>query len=106
VSGWGVTFEGGVTARELLMAEAPVIDLDRCQELYEGDLLSSEMCAGFEDGSFDACEGDTGTGLVHNGTLVGVAAWGNTCGQPGRPGIYSNAAKYTDWILLKLSSKK
>jgi secreted trypsin-like serine protease len=98
VAGWGLTTAGGFPADVLMKADVPVIDFDECSTLYEGDLRTYEICAGTADGAMDACEGDDGGALVHNGTLVGVATFGNSCGVPGKPGIYTDAAMYTDWI--------
>lgn len=98
VAGWGYTNPGGTTSDVLLKADVPIIEYQTCQRIYKGKLLPNEICAGTEANLMDACEGDDGAPLVYNGTLIGIATWGNTCGGFGQPGIYTNAAKYTDWI--------
>jgi trypsin len=96
VAGWGLTKPGGVTSGVLMKADVPVFDYDECQSLYNGAVLFNEICAGTIENVMDSCEGDDGGALVYNGTLIGVTTWGNTCGS--YPGIYTNAARYTDWI--------
>jgi len=99
VSGWGLIEVYGLTPGPLLKADVPIIDYDECSALYGGDLFPNEICAGTAENLIAACEGDTGGALVYNGTLVGILSYGNSCGVPDRPGRYTNAARYTDWIL-------
>jgi trypsin len=98
MAGWGFTTPGGITSSVLLKADVPIIDYAECQNLYDGTILPSEICAGTAENSMDACGGDDGGALVYNGTLIGIATYGNTCGVAGQPGIYTDAARYTDWI--------
>lgn len=58
---------------------------------------------GTEDGSIDACKGDSGGPLVcqdvNNVTYVwGIVSWGENCGKPEFPGVYTRVANYFDWI--------
>lgn len=65
-----------------------------------------EMCfslSGTSDGSIDACKGDSGGPLVckdvNNVTYVwGIVSWGENCGKPEFPGVYTRVASYFDWI--------
>ena len=58
------------------------------------------LCAG--GGEQDACQGDSGgpmTVLTERGTrLAGIVSAGIGCGSPGIPGIYTNVARYLEWI--------
>jgi secreted trypsin-like serine protease len=100
VSGWGATQFSGFNSEVLLKADVPVIDYDECQKLHQGELHPNEICAGPQDNSMDSCLDDDGGALVYNGTLIGIATFANSCGSDGVPGVYTNAAKYTNWIKL------
>jgi len=64
----------------------------------------SMMCAGYEEGGKDSCDGDSGGPLqcmTPSGRwkLAGVASFGvRKCGMAKRPGVYVDIAKHMDWI--------
>jgi len=72
-------------------------------------LISDNMiCAGIDNGSMDACFGDSGGPLhvVSGGTLqVGVVSWGpaNGCGLTGLFGVYTRISNYSDWIATQMA---
>ena len=77
-------------------------------------MQNDEFCAGSPDhdgdgktdGGTDACQGDSGGGLIcsvrDKPVLVGIISWGKSCGISGAPGVYANVYKFTDWILEKV----
>lgn len=109
VSGWGNTngkFRG--TNNRLKGVEVPIINQQICRKNYKdfGGLTSRMLCAGFQNGGKDSCEGDSGGPLAcqlnnhENGnlTLVGVVSWGVDCGKPNQPGVYARISSLRQWI--------
>lgn len=51
---------------------------------------------------FEACFGDYGGPLVSFETgepsLIGIVSWGDRCGLPGFPGVYSKVVAAREWI--------
>lgn len=70
-------------------------------------IQDSMFCAGAEDGSVDTCKGDSGGPLVCDKDglwyQVGIVSWGIDCGQPNRPGVYTNISVYFHWIRRVMS---
>ena len=105
-SGWGVT-ETGLSPDLCHYAQVPTIKDSDCSKKYENDTLSitdSMICAG--SSGRDACQGDSGGPLVCNygssAVLTGVVSWGDGCGQPEFPGVYSRVTHVLDWILQNM----
>lgn len=108
VSGWGYTTANGEISTELLKVGVPVVK--NCASLYTDKDInpSRQICAGIE--GRDSCRGDSGGPLVglHNNqyVLVGIVSFGpeSGCGGNNRPGVYTRATAYTDWINQKIAS--
>jgi len=130
IMGWGTT-EGGSASSELREAEVDVIDFSECKNKYDslseaneklcsdwgmgcsfGRLNESIMfCAGRTEGgtTYDSCTGDSGGPIVKlsadnnmNDVQVGVVSFGEGCGNPDYPGVYSKVSVVKDWIDLKI----
>lgn len=44
-------------------------------------------------------QGDSGAALVNRyGTLLGITSWGEGCGDPNSPGVYTDAIVLQNWI--------
>ncbi|XP_056156442.1 complement factor I isoform X2 [Lampris incognitus] len=102
ISGWGRT-AGGKSSNVLLWANVALID--NCEKFYQHRFKPGMTCAGDLDGSVDSCQGDSGGPLVCQDELGvsylwGVVSWGERCGQPGFPGVYTQVAHYYEWIRL------
>jgi secreted trypsin-like serine protease len=104
VAGWGATSYGGYAARRLLKATVPYVANETCNEptAYNGAIMPSMMCAGYQEGGVDSCQGDSGGPLVwytaDGPVLVGVVSWGDGCARKLRYGVYTRVVTYTDWI--------
>ncbi|XP_075175966.1 transmembrane protease serine 9-like [Anomaloglossus baeobatrachus] len=111
-TGWGQTNTGLLpdngTLQEVVV---PLIDHVTCDELYHvwspqyaGTILihDYEICAGYIDGQKDSCQGDSGGPLMCKVQgawyQAGIVSWGDGCGGPYRPGIYSLVSIYRWWI--------
>ncbi|XP_028998800.2 complement factor I [Betta splendens] len=102
ISGWGRT-AAGKGSQTLLWANVSLIE--GCQAFYKERFRPGMMCAGDVEGNVDSCQGDSGGPLVCEDELGvsylwGVVSWGERCGQPGFPGVYTQVAQYFEWIRL------
>ncbi|MFI6894178.1 S1 family peptidase [Streptomyces sp. NPDC050256] len=103
VYGWGDTTGNGDYASSLRSAKVTVLPDSSCEQAYPGGRngtydASAMLCAGEPQGGYDACQGDSGGPLVAQGKLVGLVSWGNGCGLPGSPGVYTRISAAIDWM--------
>ncbi|XP_075268472.1 serine protease 33-like [Opisthocomus hoazin] len=112
VTGWGDVRTAGPLPppKTLQQLEVPLLSHRRCRCLYAGTGDSAglgtpagdTLCAGFAQGQRDACQGDSGGPLSCRvgdaWLLAGVVSWGEACGLPGRPGVYTRVAAHAAWI--------
>ena len=106
VTGWGLTSDGGEASTRLREVSVPIVSDTACRGAYGSEMISSVMvCAG--QAGRDSCQGDSGGPLaVRNGAgwvQVGVVSWGEGCGEPGFPGVYSEVAAVRPWILANVT---
>ncbi|KAM6155887.1 prostasin [Rhynchocyon petersi] len=112
VTGWGHVAPSVslLPPRPLQQLEVPLISRETCNCLYninpkpdEPHVIQQDMvCAGYVQGGKDACQGDSGGPLSCpvGGVwyLAGIVSWGDACGAPNRPGVYTLTSSYTSWI--------
>ncbi|KAJ0021978.1 hypothetical protein NQD34_009468, partial [Periophthalmus magnuspinnatus] len=85
-------------------APVPIISTKKCNSscMYNGEITSRMLCAGYTEGKVDACQGDSGGPLVCQDDnvwrLVGVVSWGTGCAEPNHPGVYTKVAEFLGWI--------
>jgi trypsin len=105
VSGWGTTSAGGFASDVLLKVVVPIYDFADCNAAYSGfgGVPVGQICAGLDEGGVDSCQGDSGGPLYFAGNLHGIVSWGNGCAYPGYPGVYTEAAAYSDWIAATIA---
>jgi len=111
VSGWGGLSSSGPSSDSLQRGNVQIETgpgVTRCGR-YPFDIDAfAQMCAGLPAGGVDACQGDSGGGLVvavgGRPTLAGLVSAGAQCGSPSFPGIYTRVLSYLPWIQEVFSS--
>jgi trypsin len=98
ILGWGTTSEGGEASRYLLRGAVRVVGDAECEKALSEYDKKSMVCAGLPGGEVDGCQGDSGGPLIAGGTLIGITSWGEGCGRPGKPGVYTRVGAYADDI--------
>ncbi|XP_053324640.1 transmembrane protease serine 6 isoform X1 [Spea bombifrons] len=103
VTGWGAVTEDGPTSDTLQKVDLQLISQDICSELYRYQISPRMFCAGYRDGSKDACLGDSGSPLVCKEPggrwfQAGLVSWGAGCGIPKYFGVYSRITRLVGWI--------
>ncbi|MFH8801136.1 S1 family peptidase [Streptomyces sp. NPDC017936] len=111
VYGWGDTRGVGAYAPTLRAARVHVLSDSLCEGAYPGPadgtyLPASMVCAGEAGGGRDACQGDSGGPLVARGRLIGLVSWGNGCGRPGNPGVYTRVSEILRVLRWDAGSRK
>ncbi|NXC13677.1 TM11E protease, partial [Corythaeola cristata] len=108
VTGWGALKSDGSSVNQLRQAEVKIISTEICnrRQVYGGAITPGMLCAGYLEGQVDACQGDSGGPLVHANSrgiwyLVGIVSWGDECGKPDKPGVYTRVTYYRNWINSK-----
>lgn len=82
----------------------PIVPVDVCKTRYSNYFISNaQICAGYENGRFDACQGDSGGPMVSfdkNGCpyQIGVVSWGEGCAEPKNYGVYTRISNHEKWI--------
>jgi len=109
IAGWGNTYDFGVKSLDLMETEAPLVPYHLCSapDSHGQSLKATMLCAGYEDGRTDACDGDSGgpATVRHYGQelFIGIKSWGD-CGAPKKYGVFTRIAPYVGWIRANLGS--
>ncbi|XP_016529116.1 acrosin [Poecilia formosa] len=106
ITGWGsINYKGGAVDM-LQEAELELIETFRCNQRhwYNGLITENMLCAGMLSGGVDTCQGDSGSPLQCYSEkddryyLIGVTSFGESCGHPHRPGVYSKTSAFGKWL--------
>ena len=102
-----LTERNEIIPQKLLEARVPIIE--NCEKYYPEEAMKyfsdSMICAGYQKGEIDSCQGDTGGPLVvldEDGQprLAGVVSWGRGCALANSPGLYAridNNQPFVHW---------
>uniref|UniRef100_A0A8C2DZZ6 Transmembrane serine protease 13b n=1 Tax=Cyprinus carpio TaxID=7962 RepID=A0A8C2DZZ6_CYPCA len=111
-TGFGVTKQGAGISTLLMEVAVNLIDSAVCNSftVYGGRITENMQCAGDLKGERDSCQGDSGGPLVckvdDKWYLTGVTSWGDGCGKPNRPGVYSDVGQLLMWIYGKMQQER
>ncbi|MDM8528209.1 trypsin-like serine protease, partial [Anaerolineales bacterium HSG24] len=110
ITGWGRTSEGGSTSDVLMEAEVPIVTNNTCNEAYSDIQITDNMlCAGFDEGGVDTCNGDSGGPLIVRDSddwmLAGIVSFGIGCARPDLYGVYTRVSRYNSWINAQLDDE-
>ncbi|XP_004383018.1 coagulation factor VII [Trichechus manatus latirostris] len=114
VSGWGQLLDRGATALELMTVDVPRLMTQDCKEqtqrtAHSPVLTENMFCAGYLDGTKDACKGDSGgphvTKYRNTRYLTGIVSWGQGCAAIGHVGVYTRVSRYIEWLNRLMDSK-
>lgn len=100
--GWGRMTNGSL-AQTLQHAVLPLVDTAACESANGVPLNPRyDVCAGYQEGGVDACDGDSGAPLVVAGPsvqfLVALSSWGLQCALPRKYGVWIRADGILDFI--------
>nr|AZP56668.1 serine proteinase stubble-2 [Locusta migratoria migratoria] len=108
VTGWGRLYEDGPLPSVLQEVSVPVINNTLCESMYRSagyieHIPEIFICAGWQKGGSDSCEGDSGGPMViqredKRWLLAGVISWGIGCAEPNQPGVYTRISEFREWI--------
>jgi len=110
VIGWGATREGGAGSNVLRQVEVPIISNTQCAQQYgSGSITASMICAGYDEGGRDSCQGYSGGPLFVNAgsniVQIGVVSWGQGCARPDFAGVYARVSELYDFIEETVGSR-
>lgn len=129
VAGWGINNASASASRQrmnlnfgemsnvLQYVKLPIVSQDECQASYSSrsvnyNITENMFCAGFYEGGYDTCLGDSGGAFVmkdpQNGRWVvqGVVSWGGPeeCGSQHVYGVYTQVSNYASWLRITMEA--
>ena len=104
--GFGDTSDGGDPSNELLTVTVGTYPDDSCVNYYDFFVPETMICAGTAVGGRDSCQGDSGGPLLTaDNVQVGIVSYGEGCGLPDIPSVYTEVAAFESFIRQGICSK-
>ncbi|KAL0901254.1 hypothetical protein ABMA27_006546 [Loxostege sticticalis] len=111
-AGWGTTIAGvqSSMSNQLRHVQVWTVNQAICRQRYATRvdwngrphsfvITDNMLCSGWLDvGGRDQCQGDSGGPLYHNGVVVGISSYGESCGLPFFPGVNARISRFIGWI--------
>ncbi|XP_032314916.1 transmembrane protease serine 11E [Camelus ferus] len=108
VTGFGALRNENISQNCLQQVQVDFIDTETCNQpqIYNNTITPRMLCAGSLKGNRDACLGDSGGPLVTPDArdtwyLAGIVSWGDGCGAPNKPSVYTRVTAFRGWIASK-----
>uniref|UniRef100_A0A452H7L2 Coagulation factor X n=1 Tax=Gopherus agassizii TaxID=38772 RepID=A0A452H7L2_9SAUR len=102
VSGFGRLYEHGRVSNKLKVLQVPYIDRNSCKQITNFAITENMLCAGYDNITKDACQGDSGVPHVtkYKDTyfVTGIVSWGEGCARKGKYGVYTKVSKFHAWL--------
>ncbi|XP_071629599.1 chymotrypsin-2-like [Temnothorax longispinosus] len=96
VTGWGNTSPNGPTPEHLQQIIVTGYSQETCRSNYYADIREHQVCT-LEAGK-GICDGDSGSALIYNGELVGIASFNRPLCAEGNPDVFTRVFHYRDWV--------
>jgi trypsin len=106
VIGYGDTTDGGDSSSVLLMVDINVYTDQFCYDYYGDTDPDTMICAGTLAGGRDSCQGDSGGPLLTSTNVqVGIVSYGDGCGLPDIPSLYTEVSAFQSFIRQGICGK-
>lgn len=105
LSGWGITkFPSEIASNKLKFLNLHIVALNKCMvdhlpsQIHGSNICAKPVTIG------GACTGDSGSPMVHNNEVAGIASWVQPCGV-GYPDVYTKVSFFHKWIVNNIATK-
>ncbi|XP_029437568.1 serine protease 55-like [Rhinatrema bivittatum] len=112
VLGWGTIDHGQLKASQVLQkVDMVLVEWAKCKR-WLWKITLNMLCAGYEEGGHDTCQGDSGGSLVCKKNRedrwyeVGIVSWGYGCAKRKHPGVYTLVSNYVTWIEMETAEAR
>ncbi|KAG1959615.1 granzyme-like protein [Pimephales promelas] len=101
IAGWGLTTPKGVVGSNVMREVTLILqENSKCKESWQQYFNSERMICSVSDGKHAFCQGDSGSPLLCDSKLQGMAAYTDpeSCTSKKYPGLYIKISAFLPWI--------